>query len=116
MSRPKSVHAAVALSLLLGVLGWTFFGVGSALRPESELLPGILRTASAYTVLVPAVVYGAFKQKAWLMRGALLGLVLASVPFKAVIGIVLGSVALGLTFRATARDWLAGGPGLPAAA
>jgi hypothetical protein len=108
MTRPASVHAAVALTLLLVVLGWTFFGLGSVFRPESELLPGILRTAGSYTLLAPVVVFGALRQNRWAMRGGLVLIVLASLPAKAVIGVVLGCVSLGLSFRATARTWLNG--------
>lgn len=41
---------------------------------------------------------------------------LASLPAMAIIGVVLGATGLGLTFRATARGWLAGQPPVQTAA
>lgn len=104
---PTAVTAILVIAGVQVVLAWSFYGVFSFTKPESELLPGILRTATAYSVIAIPLIAAVFKRHLLLLRACLVLNVLVSLPVKAVIGIVLSLVSFGLTFRTTSRGYFA---------
>jgi len=105
---PTSVKAISVLTVLLVFICWGFFGVFQTTQPDNPMTVGILGTAVSYTVLAPVVVWGAMKRKVMAVRVGLGLIFLASLYVPGPIGIVIGLIGIGLTFRAAAKEWFAG--------
>ena len=103
--RPASVRGVFLLTCLKILLSWGFFAVFAIRGDNPDATRTILYTALAYLALALPMFALIHKRSALGVR-ALLGLaLLASIPARAGIGILLDLVCLGLTFRASARQY-----------
>lgn len=105
--RPKSIKAVFLLTTFKVLLAWAFFAVAS-LGGGAPIDPSIiLYTATAYVVLaIPTFVF-IHRRNAVGVRVCIALAIVASLPARAVIGIVIDVVALVLTLRPPARGFFA---------
>ncbi|MCP4448998.1 MAG: hypothetical protein GY811_27240 [Myxococcales bacterium] len=98
--RPKQIKGIFLITVFKIVLTWTFFAVFTAKGRDTGI---IVYTAAAYMVLaVPTLVF-IHKRNALGTRVCIILALLASLPAKAFLGIVLDLVALALSFTGPAK-------------
>ena len=84
-------------------IAFKFLGVSiGSLGPEI-----ILYTTLAYVATFAAIVYFILRRNAWGLRAGILLDFIASIPAGAAIGLVIAAVSMFLSFRPTAKAYLA---------
>jgi len=109
-ARPNSVKAVFLLTMFKLILAWTFFAVFKLGGKDPVLGALIMKTAIAYVALAIPMFVLIHKHNANGVRFFLVLSIAASIPAKAIIGIVIDVVALGLTFGRPARAFFATAP------
>lgn len=108
--RPKSIKAVFLLTVFKVLLAWTFFAVFTLRGPGPVSTDLILYTAMAYVVLaIPTFVF-IHRRNAAGVRVCLALAIVASLPARAAIAIVIDVVALVLTFRAPSKRFFSAQP------
>ncbi|MCP5071257.1 MAG: hypothetical protein GY946_32250 [bacterium] len=106
--RPKAIKAVFLLTMFKIVLAWTFYAVFSMLGSGPVDPSIILYTASAYVVLaVPTFVF-IHRRNALGVRICIGLAIVASLPARAGIGILIDVIAMVLTFRKPSKAFFGG--------
>lgn len=105
--RPKSIRAVFLLTMFKIVLAWTFFAVFTIRGSGPVSTDIILYTASAYVALaIPTFVF-IHRRNAIGVRVCIGLAIIASLPARAGIAIVIDVISMVLTFRRPAKDFFA---------